>query len=198
MLQWPPSAPPCSGQVRDSPLYVASHGLAGSNGCGSSAEKVALPQASALTYHRGQGRFYIRLIPNNARGISQEQAAPALLFGLGRPSVNRRHFRPAGKAVGSRHPKTDVVVTIIWVVPVAVSAAGVVLIVVPRAATQHPAPSGLSLQPRRDIPPELPIFYLYYIKPTLPLRPPNQKSEIQKPETNPVKESQGKPPPENR
>jgi len=52
----------------------------------------------------------------------------------------------AGKTVHDNHPKTDIVVPVFWVVPVAIGHAGVVLIVVPRAAAQR---RSLSLRPSK-------------------------------------------------
>ena len=54
---------------------------------------------------------------------------------------------------GENHTKTDVFVEVIWVVPVTVSAAGVVSIVVPRTAAQHAssadAPFTTGIMPER-------------------------------------------------
>jgi hypothetical protein len=58
--------------------------------------------------------------------------------------LDRRQFfrRPAllaePKNMQERHTETEIVVEVVWLVPVAAGAAGVVSIVVPRTATHHP------------------------------------------------------------
>jgi len=59
---------------------------------------------------------------------------------LGEKAVTFSHFRQTNKDVGNTNPKTDVIVEVIWVVPVAVRTAGVPLIIVERAAAQNTIP----------------------------------------------------------
>jgi hypothetical protein len=72
---------------------------------------------------------------------------------LGSKAVARLHFWQSND-VGKHNPKTDVVVEVVWVVPVAVRAAGVPMIIVERTAAQHAilrmGPSQRALRPARD------------------------------------------------
>jgi hypothetical protein len=53
-----------------------------------------------------------------------------------RPALRQDQKKGADEH-GANHPKTVVVVAVVWIVPVAIRCARVVLIVVPRAAAQH-------------------------------------------------------------
>ena len=97
----------------------------------------ALPQASPRGYHRRQG-FSI-FARRRLSSAGQGQVTPSFFWP--RPaswfSSDPWHCRPVQWKVVGDQPKPNVVVRIVRVVPVANPAAGVVLIVVPRPATQH-------------------------------------------------------------
>ncbi len=60
-----------------------------------------------------------------------------------------RHFWQRKDIVGENQTKTNIVIEVIWVVPVANRATGVVSIVVPRTATQNTRSHGLSHHPTK-------------------------------------------------
>jgi len=108
-------------------------------------------------YQREQGQVAICPGPATPAG-----SRPHRLSGLGRrpPEVSGRHFRPQegrGSWGGHHHPEALVVVPVVGVVPVPVGGADVPRIVVPRAATHHPAAaSGRPPQHGELTPPVLP------------------------------------------
>jgi hypothetical protein len=77
---------------------------------------------------------------------------------------------PAGAKYGDHHPKTDVRVPVVRVPVVAVRAAGVVLIVVERAPTQHPEVySPLPAQGQTQVCPYVPSGFLIQPPSILPI-----------------------------
>jgi len=68
------------------------------------------------------------------RYVGREQITP---FFLASADVTRRAALLAGRKMWGDQPKPNVVVRVVAVVPVVIGDAGVVVIVVPRTATQH-------------------------------------------------------------
>ncbi len=77
-------------------------------------------------------------------GQSPEPGANQPIFRLDRRPWTVRHFWQRKDIVREHKTKTEIVVEVIWVVPVAIRAARIVSIVIPRAAAQHPRSLGLS------------------------------------------------------
>ena len=88
-------------------------------------------QASSEGLPQATTKFDRRLTPN----ASREQITP-FFFEPRSPSQDERHCWRGVKNVGDQ-PKPDIVVRVVAVVPVVIGDAGVVVIVVPRAATQQ-------------------------------------------------------------
>lgn len=114
----------------------------------------ALPQAPPKGYHRRQG-FSI-FARHRLSGAGQGQVTPSFFWPRPASWLDPWHCRPVELKVVGDQPKPDVVVRVVRVVPVAIPAAGVVLIVVPRPATQHtvscwPVPAFRASSPLRRV-----------------------------------------------
>jgi hypothetical protein len=99
-------------------------------------------------------------LPNGGRDRGRAGLA---LVGKALPEICHSGHRPASRdnevcrpgtrfpdeSYGHHHPKTNIVVKVVWDVPVAVGAASVPLIVVPGAPTQHADGDGPAPRPSR-------------------------------------------------
>ncbi len=82
---------------------------------------------------RGGGTVVIRPFPYwEQPGIS----SAIFRFGMESPK-SERHAVPAAEKCGQHHSKTQIVVPVVWIVPVTVGAAYVPLIIVERPATNN-------------------------------------------------------------
>jgi len=107
-------------------------------------EKVARPSRGLRAAGGGLNLFArpwpLLLSPSWQRKQQGQDAArdrPRRLSRLGQAAFAAWHFRQESKVVSHHHPKPAVPVPVVRIVPVAVGAAHVPLIVVERAPTQH-------------------------------------------------------------
>ena len=87
-----------------------------------------LPQLWGYLPKQGAGEAYLSGSKAEDVEHSQERTAPAFFSGFVREAVAARHFQRKRKVVSNHNPKTDVVVHVVRVVPVAVRTAHVPLI----------------------------------------------------------------------
>jgi hypothetical protein len=87
---------------------------------------------------KNQGPGRLNICPEKVDLRTYREPESGQPFSASTSALGRTALLAWAKNVGAHQTKTQIVVEVIWFVPISVSTAGVVSIIVPRAAAHHP------------------------------------------------------------